>query len=513
MIGKTLNNQYLIVSQLGSGGQSNVYLAWDIVLEKQWAIKIIFDNSSLEFDILKQLSHPKIPRIVNHFKYCEYLVIVMDFINGKTLLDFLQDKAISEKELINIGMQLCEILNHLHQQRPPIIFRDMKPHNVLIDENGHVWLIDFGIARYYRIEQQFDTQPLGTIGFAPMEQFGEKQSTVRTDIYAMGMTLYFLAAKSIPMIPFERRFIWLKLKNRTIHYGTYKLLKKCVALNDVNRFSSVVEVQQKLQQLASRRKKIFTCITISIWMILVVLAIGLTQLESTKRQQYEQILIAAELTQNHAQFLKAIHLNPTKQEAYDKLIDHYIRDNFFEEREQLELMHLYQLYSDQIKGDYHFFYRLVRLLLIGSIINESQFLNRIYFVKIILNYQHLDLDNKEKKEFEALKYLITTYEELVDSNRFKTIISKEELFVFGQRATTYFQQSDDMMKIIITHIVMSVLSHAMPGLNAETLAIFKFLLNSMKDYFEKQVGNKQIVDRQKLFNDLQRTQKMIELLN
>lgn len=219
-IGDIVGGRYKILAQIGEGGMSTVYLALDSVLNKQWAAKeikrvddpaqrdLIVNSLVTEANMIKRFDHPAIPRIVDIIDEDGALFVIMDYVEGRTLEAVLESEgAQSEDDVVDWGLQLCDALEYLHQRKPPVIYRDMKPSNVMLKPNGLITIIDFGIAREYRDEGAVtaavgDTVQLGTRGFAPPEQYGGSgQTDARTDVYALGATLYDLVTAKSPAEP------------------------------------------------------------------------------------------------------------------------------------------------------------------------------------------------------------------------------------------------------------------------------------------------------------------------
>ncbi|WP_165422925.1 serine/threonine protein kinase [Ktedonosporobacter rubrisoli] len=214
--GKLLAQRYRILAKVGEGGFGVVYKAQDRLRgNKIVAIKEI-DLSSLstqekidvtdsynrEITLLSKLSHKSLPAIHDHFTDPEHWYVVMDYIRGKTLEEILQTTRggrLPIKQALEIGMKLCDVLAYLHGQNPPVIFRDVKPSNVMLTRKGNLYLIDFGIARLYRRDKRRDTGPLGSPGYAAPEQYGIAQTTAQTDIYGLGATLQTLLSGKEPL--------------------------------------------------------------------------------------------------------------------------------------------------------------------------------------------------------------------------------------------------------------------------------------------------------------------------
>ena len=203
-----LAHGYHLLSQVGQGGFGEVYKARDTRHNRFVAIKQISlqalspkdiiqatDSYNREVMLMKGLKHANIPRMYDHFTDPEHWYIVLEYIEGETLEEYLsrkKDGRLPVKEVLNIGITLCAVLDYLHVQKTPIIFRDVKPGNIMRTPKGHVYLIDFGIARQYKSGQKKDTGVLGSPGYAPPEQYGIAQTNPQSDIYSLGATLQTL---------------------------------------------------------------------------------------------------------------------------------------------------------------------------------------------------------------------------------------------------------------------------------------------------------------------------------
>ena len=199
-IGSVIDGKYEILTEIGHGGMSVVYLAMDTHLNKQWAVKeikkrgkaktdeIVVNSLLAEANLMKRLDHPSLPRIVDIIDNGITIYVVMDYIEGESLDKILGEFGAQPEELvIGWAKQLCDALSYLHSQKPPIIYRDMKPANVMLKPEGNIKIIDFGIAREYKEQNLSDTTVLGTKGYAPPEQYNG-QTDARSDIYALGMS-------------------------------------------------------------------------------------------------------------------------------------------------------------------------------------------------------------------------------------------------------------------------------------------------------------------------------------
>jgi serine/threonine protein kinase len=188
-----LKQRYRILAQVGRGGFGAVYRAEDVQLGNRLvAIKEMsqygfapqelqqaIDAFQHEAIMLAGLRHPNLPRIYEQFAEIGRQYLVMDFIEGQTLETYHSEHggSLPVEEVLQIGLQLCNVLDYLHSSQPPIIFRDLKPENVMIGQDGQLSLIDFGIARHFKPGQSRDTVAFGSPGYAAPEQYGKAQTT------------------------------------------------------------------------------------------------------------------------------------------------------------------------------------------------------------------------------------------------------------------------------------------------------------------------------------------------
>lgn len=205
-------NRYKIVRFIGRGGMGAVYLCDDLRLSgRQWALKEMIlsgpgadeqiqDSFQREARFLASLRHRALPVIVDIFSSSGRNYLVMEYIQGDTLAKYIESKGIpSDTITLSWALELAQVLDYLHRQERPIIFRDLKPENIIITDDGHIKLIDFGLARQFEPGKSRDTQASGTIGYAPPEQWEDsKQSDPRSDIYSLAATIYFILTGKAP---------------------------------------------------------------------------------------------------------------------------------------------------------------------------------------------------------------------------------------------------------------------------------------------------------------------------
>lgn len=223
--GEELLDRYVIKQPLGRGGFGSVSLAEDKRLRRLVAIKELdvsrvppedHDEAALLFErealMLAQLDHPGLTHIWDYFQHDGRVFLVMEYVRGGTLRDLvLRYGRLPEAFVRDCALQLCDVLAYLHNRTPPIIFRDLKPSNIMLAEQAdqpgqphaplhlsQVKLIDFGIARFFKPDQTSDTMIIGTPGYAPPEQYGQGQTDERSDIYSLGATLHHLLSGQSP---------------------------------------------------------------------------------------------------------------------------------------------------------------------------------------------------------------------------------------------------------------------------------------------------------------------------
>ena len=262
--GTTLQDRYLILGVIGAGGMSSVYKGRDLHfpnVQKLVAIKemkstvadetmyaMIVNNFEREADLLATLSHPAIPRIFDYFTHKNSLYLVMEFIDGADLDALLREEEefFSQEQIISWAIELCDVLSYLHNHKPePVVFRDMKSSNVMIDQHGHIRLIDFGIARIFQPGQKGTM--IGTEGYSPPEQYRGEASPAG-DIYALGATLHHLLTKRDPRLepPFSFAERPIKESNPQVSTEFATIVDAALSYDPKNRFPSAEAMKNAL---------------------------------------------------------------------------------------------------------------------------------------------------------------------------------------------------------------------------------------------------------------------------
>lgn len=355
-IGSVIDGKYKILNIVGKGGMSIVYLAMNEKVNKQWAIKEImkrddhdFDVEKKEIEMMKRLKHPNLPAIVDVIERKNSLLIVMDYIEGLSLEDMVQEYGPQdEKRVVQWAKQLCDVLHYLHTRTPPIVYRDMKPANIMLKPDGNVMLIDFGAAREYKPENRKDTILLGTRGYAAPEQYRpEGQSDARTDIYSLGVTIFRLLTGAAP----EELCPVTQLRPE-ISVGIEKILMKCTrnlkqeryqtAAELLDAFSHYWEYEEKFQQEQRKKLGIFLLsLFFSMMLAVGTITFGLME-RMVRNHNYEAYLTAAgnaslqEVKLDHYQ--KAIQLDRKREDAYLQLLENVILEDSQLSVKESELM-------------------------------------------------------------------------------------------------------------------------------------------------------------------------------
>jgi len=359
--GELIDGRYKILRKLGEGGMSVVYLAVNEKVNKHWAIKevkkegvenfeTVHQRLLTEADILKRLHHPNLPDIVDIIENEETFLLVMDYIEGRQLESIVQEYGPQNEEtVVNWGKQLCDVLSYLHSQNPPIIYRDMKPANVMVQKDGKVVLIDFGTAREFKESQAEDTLCLGTCGYAAPEQYeGQGQSGIRTDIYCLGVTLYYLLTGHNPICkPYE--IYPIRYWNTNLSSGLEMIILKCTRKNPSKRYQSCEELQQELShyykldieyQKSQKIKKLMLFCFLGLTIVSGFLSLVFYREEKELvKNAYEDCLYEAQRQRGKEQYQAcyqaAITLNPKDSRAYKALLETFLwKDN--EEQEELQ---------------------------------------------------------------------------------------------------------------------------------------------------------------------------------
>lgn len=372
--GDILAGKYEIIKLIGKGGMSKVWLAEDTNerLHKYWAVKEISktteayrknvdEKKSLhEIEILKSLDHPALPRIVDVIDSDTSLCVVMDHISGPNLQVVLEEYGTQKEQAVVAWMlEVCDILTYLHSQNPPIIYRDIKPSNLMINTDGHIKIIDFGIAREYTGGE--DTAPLGSKAYASPEH-STRHTDERSDIYTVGTTAYaLLTGKTQAMPPYYIQP--LRKIDPSLSQGLEKIILKATREDPAERYQTAAELANALEsyeklddEYIGGLQKVLSGYKRKIIAASAVALIGLTVTASGfayERGTYNSLVSSTggKPETTIANLQKAIEIKPSEEEAYIALIETYSSDGKFTEKESEQFYDVYNRNINYIDGD------------------------------------------------------------------------------------------------------------------------------------------------------------------
>ncbi len=373
-IGTVIGGTYKILDVIGRGGMSIVYLAINEKANKPWAVKELvrkefqdLETDRKEIALMKRLKNPHLPSIVDVIEQGERLLIVMDYVEGRTLDAVLKEEGVQPVErVLDWAGQLCQVLGYLHRQSPPVIYRDMKPSNVMLKPDGTIVLIDLGAAREFRPELSTDTVALGTCGYAAPEQYEEEgQSDARTDIYCLGVMLFQLLTGEGPHMLQPLRAL-----RPEIPAGLEAIVERCVQKEKAGRYQSAEELAYALEhyweqdaayRLVQKKKLRRFAVVLGVTLLLGVSAAASGVAEQRLRQNsYEAWLLAAgNATEKEEELTaceKAISLDPKRADGWMTLLeDGFLDDQILTAAESERLRGLLIRYERDGKTWEHLF--------------------------------------------------------------------------------------------------------------------------------------------------------------
>jgi len=363
-IGTVIDGKYEILREIGRGGMSVVYLAMDTHLNKQWAVKeirkkgggkkdeIVVNSLLAEANMMKRLDHPALPRIVDIIDNGVTIYVVMDYIEGESLDKILNEYGVQSEELvIGWAKQLCDALSYLHAQKPPIIYRDMKPANVMLKPEGNIKIIDFGIAREYKELSLADTTVLGTKGYAPPEQYSG-QTDARSDIFALGMTMHHLLTGVDPRN--GEAYVPVRQWNPELSEGIEIIIDKCVEPAAENRYQTCADLLYDLEHpdlitkgFKRKQKNKLLAFVISAVFSVVMLLSGVicsnvaSSIENNNYENLISVMSSTPLEEKIDSYIQAADLMPEKPNAYLKMIEAYEEAGEFSKDESAQFLAIY----------------------------------------------------------------------------------------------------------------------------------------------------------------------------
>ena len=429
-IGSLVDGKYRILRVVGKGGMSVVYQAVNEKANKIWAIKevrkdgvqnyeVVKQNLIVETELLKRFNHPNLPSIIDVIDGDGSFLIVMDYIEGNSLNKALETSgAQSQEDVIEWSKQLCDVLGYLHSRKPPIIYRDMKPANVMLKPDGNVSLIDFGTAREFKSSSVEDTTCLGTQGYAAPEQYGgHGQTDARTDIYCLGATMYHLVTGHNPSTPPYEMYP-IRQWNPMLSSGLEEIILKCTQRNPDDRYQSCAELLYALdhyQDLDIENKKVQKfkwntfMASVILMLVMIVGTIGFSIASSALTSQtYASLLTegdnlsdsvddSAENTKKaEEKYIEAItKIDPANIDGYSKLLDLYMKDKVLRAPE------------------YSSFLSQITTLDENNSKDESRYINELVYD--FANDLFFSYDNKYGSEGVGITYATKWYKKIADS--------------------------------------------------------------------------------------------------
>lgn len=355
-----IDSKYEILKLLNTGGMNSaIYLALDKKLNRQWAIKKVRKSSSqttsmlmAEASIMKNLDHPMLPRIVGIEEDPKFFYIIMDFVQGENLKTVVTSSGPQAQDtVVSWGIKLCDVLTYLHGKG--IVYRDMKPANIMLSPDGNIKLIDFGIAREYKENASEDTTALGTEGYAAPEQYeGKGQTDARTDVYGMGITLFQLLTGVNPS-SYQENIFSIRLQNPNLSSGLDKIILKCTNKDPKKRYQSTEELKRALlnyrkldDKFLKKQKKVikkfFTLLGLST-LCFVIAGGSFVASYFQKNNRYSALLSGVP---SKANIIKAIDVKPSETAGYVALLNYYGKE--IDQNELSEFSHIYGEHREDI---------------------------------------------------------------------------------------------------------------------------------------------------------------------
>ncbi len=372
-IGSVIDGKYEVVRQIGKGGMSTVYLVVDRRLKKPWALKeiqkyrdagdgeIVAGSLLAEADIMKRLDHPALPRIVDIIEDPEYIRIVMDYIEGRSLDRILAERGpLPEDLVVDWAKQICDAFVYLHTRKPPIIFRDMKPANAMLSPDGNIKIIDFGIAREYKEKGRSDTTVLGTRGYASPEHYGSRQTDARSDIYTLGMTIHHLLTGVSPRTP---GYVYRPVRfwNPGLSQGIESVVDRCTALDPSARYQNCTDLMSDLRHIRyltadlrrKRRRRMRAFVITAVLAVLLFLTGFSLRAEGVRagREHYDALVSVSpslSLDEKLKNYEEAVRLRPGDTTAYMRILDALGEEGSFDRGRSDAFLSLYDAGRDAL---------------------------------------------------------------------------------------------------------------------------------------------------------------------
>lgn len=377
--GDIVDGSWEVIKQIGQGGSGTVYLVRDIELNRLLALKEVPVRNTdqgkrqakavvAEVSLLKSLSHPSIPRILKMTHDEHSILIIMDYIEGYSLRSLIAKKNYIEEALIvKWGLALCDTLKYLHNRNPKVIYRDLKPHNVMLSNENHLFLMDFGISREVGPDFDYSKEDrVGTKGYAAPEMRAKNAwFDERSDIYALGRTLYFLATRNSPSLeklPNGQELLILPIRqyDSSRSVGLEKIIEKATAYKPTDRYQSVEEMIYDLKNIDKMsegyirkiKRRATTIYSLFGTLILGVFLLGSGALYSqmATTDAYNQAISKGKTSQDLESLVTASKIMPSEVEPYLEMVKIYRSNGHFTSEDEFQLLSALQSNLPSLRG-------------------------------------------------------------------------------------------------------------------------------------------------------------------
>ena len=377
--GDIVDGSWEVIKQIGQGGSGTVYLVRDIELNRLLALKEVPVRNTdqgkrqakavvAEVSLLKSLSHPSIPRILKMTHDEHSILIIMDYIEGYSLRNLIAKKDyIEEALIIKWGLALCDTLKYLHNRNPKVIYRDLKPHNVMLSNENHLFLMDFGISREVGPDFDYSKEDrVGTKGYAAPEMRAKNAwFDERSDIYALGRTLYFLATRNSPSLEKlpngqELPILPIRQYDASRSVGLEKIIEKATAYKPKDRYQSVEEMIYDLKNIDKMsegyirtiKRRATTIYTLFGTLVLGVFLLGSGALYSqmATTDAYNQAISKGKTSQDLDALVSASKIMPGEVEPYLEMVKIYRSSGHFTSEDEFQLLSALQSNLPSLKG-------------------------------------------------------------------------------------------------------------------------------------------------------------------
>lgn len=377
--GDIVDGSWEVIKQIGQGGSGTVYLVRDIELNRLLALKEVPVRNTdqgkrqakavvAEVTLLKSLSHPSIPRILKMTHDEHSILIIMDYIEGYSLRSLIAKKNYIEEALIvKWGLALCDTLKYLHNRNPKVIYRDLKPHNVMLSNENHLFLMDFGISREVGPDFDYSKEDrVGTKGYAAPEMRAKNAwFDERSDIYALGRTLYFLATRNSPSLEKlpngqELPILPIRQYDASRSVGLEKIIEKATAYKPTDRYQSVEEMIYDLKNIdkmsegyirkIKRRATTIYSLFGTLILGLFLLGSGALYSQMATTDAYNQAISKGKTSQDLDSLVSASKIMPGEVEPYLEMVKIYRSNGHFTSEDEFQLLSALQSNLPSLKG-------------------------------------------------------------------------------------------------------------------------------------------------------------------